>query len=316
MFDALRDRVRRPRREETLPDPASSLLDDDPALDLLAQELGELGGVELFAAPRERTLARLRTEVRAQKARGAFSGSPRRAVSRVALGGAALALLVGATLGMFALTDGGGDQDQIAGGSSTTDAHVVATTADTQSPGTTGSSVPATVTTEAPVTTVTTVPTTTPSTSHTATTADHPTPTSPPASVRPRTTTTDEPDTTTTTGDAVMTWEDREDSARTVVLSLGERSASGDLAGVDTYVDSSAQSRSRPHDQLVGAALRSPYRVRHRDLHGRPGAPRDDRQRGRRAERPDRGRTAVFGFDTRTDTDGARITAIYAAPPR
>ena len=241
MFDALRERVRRPRREETLPDSASSLFDDDPALDLLAQELGELGGIELFAAPRERTLALLRTEVRAQKARGAFSGSPRRAVSRVALGGAALALLVAATLGMFALTDGGGDQDQIAGGSSTTDSHVVVTTTDTLSPDTTGSSAPATVTTQVPVTTVTTVPTTAQGTDHTATTADQPTPTSPPSSVRPRTTTTDEPDTTSTTGEAVMTWEEREDSARTVVLSVADKIMTGALAGVDTYVASSAQ---------------------------------------------------------------------------
>jgi len=240
MFDALRERVRRPRREETLPEPASSLFDDDPALSLLAQELGELGGLELSAAPRERTLALVRQEVRAQAARGAFSGRPRSTFSHVALGGAAL--LIAASLGLFALAGGLGNGEQTAGGSSTSDTLVAqggGTTTDTQSPDTTGVSVPGTVTSQA---TETTVPVPTPSTDNTGTTGDRPVPTSPPSTVRPRTTTTVAPGTTTTTGGAVMTWEDREDSARTVVLSLADKIMTGTLTDVDGYVTSSAKS--------------------------------------------------------------------------
>lgn len=237
MFDALRERVMRPRREANLPDSAASLLDDDPALFLLAEELGELGGLELSAAPRERTLARVREEVRTQEARGAFLREPRNIFSRVALGGAAL--LVAASIGIFALVGdpGHGGRDQIAGSSSTSDTLVVDTTTDTRSPDTTGTS--ATVTSEAPLTTV---PATTQSTDHPATTDDRPDTTSPPSSVRPRTTTTVTPGTTTTTGGAVMTWEDREDSARTVVLSVADKIMSGTLSGVDQYVASSAKS--------------------------------------------------------------------------
>jgi hypothetical protein len=313
MFDALRERVRRARREETLPESASSLLDDDPVFDLLAQELGELGGVQLLAAPRERTLALLRTEVRAQKARGAFSGGSRRVFPRVALGGAALALLVAASLGMFALTDESGDQDQIAGSSTTSESLAVGTTTDTQSPDTTGSSVPDTVTTEAPATTVTTVPATTPTTVHTATTGHQPVPTSPPSSARPRTTTTDEPDTTTTTGEAVMTWKDREDSARTVVLSVADKIMTGSLAGVDTYVASSAQS-DLAH---MIAAVDRPSSARVVSVRETSAGARVLLEMTTSVSD---GQDAVvdvehrFYFDTRADENGALITAIYFAP--
>ena len=309
MFDALRERVRRPRREDTLPEPFSSLLDDDPALGLLAQELGELGGLELSAAPRERTLALLRQEVRAQEARGAFSGSSRSPFSRAALGGAAL--LVAASLGLFALVGGPGNRDQQAGNTSTTDTLVAegGVTTETQSPDTTGSSVPGTVTSQPPVTTV---PSTTPGTHSTATTDDEPVPTSPPSSARPRTTTTVAPGTTTTTDGAVMTWEDREDSARTLVLSLADKIMTGTLTGVDGYVGPNAVSDL---NQMI-------------DSFERPSSARvvtvKDTARGARvllemidSVSDDQGGLVEverrFYLVVSTDDDGSLITAIYAA---
>jgi len=307
MFDALRDRVRRPRREETLQVTASAAFDDDPALSLLAEELGELGSIEFSAASRERTLALVRAEVRAQEARGAFSKGPRTIFSRVALGGAAL--LVAVSLGIFALADGIGDQDQIAGGPSTSDSFVGGATTDTQGPGTTGATVPDTVTTQAPVTTV---PATTPATDHTATTHSRPQPTSPPSSVRQHTTSTDEPDTTTTTGSAVMTWKAREDSARTVVLSVADKIMAGALAGVDTYVASSAQTGLA---QMI-ALLDQPSSAMIVSVRETSAGARVLLEMGTTVSDGQDGVVEVrrrFYFETRSDKNGAVITAIYAA---
>lgn len=319
MFDALRARVRHPRREETLPDAATSLFDDDVAVSLLSEELRGLGQLRVAPAPRERTLALVRREVRAQEARGAFEGSSRRTFSRLAFGGAAL--LVAASLGLFALADRPGNGDQMAGSSSTSDSLVaeVGTTTDTQSqsPDTTGASLPGpdtslpgTVTSQAPGTTL---PATTQSTDHPATT-DGPSPTSPPSSVRPHTTTTVAPGTTTTTtGSAVMTWADREDSARTVVLSLADKITTGALAGVDTYVASSAKSGlawmiaslERPSSAWIVAVKETSSGARvllemsDNVSNGQGGLVKV--QRG-------------FYFETRADKNGTLITAIYAGP--
>ena len=162
------------------------------------------------------------------------------------------------------------------------------------------------------------MPTTTaPGTVHTATTDDQPTPTptSPPASVRPRTTTTDEPDTTSTTGEAVMTWEEREESAEAVVLSVGYKIASGVLAGVDTYVASSAEaglaqminSLERPSGARVVSATETSagFQVL-LEMTDNVGSGQDGLTEVHR----------LFYFDTRTDKNGALITAIYAAPRR
>ncbi|MCJ7795822.1 MAG: hypothetical protein MUQ56_03510 [Thermoleophilia bacterium] len=303
--------MRRPRREDTLPETAPSLFDDDPALGLLAQELGELGGLELSGAPRERILALLRQEVRAQEARGAFSGGSRSTFSRVALGGAAL--LMAASLGLFALAGGLGSGDRMAGSSSTSDTLVAegGTTTDTQSPDTTGVSVPGTVTSQPPVTIV---PTTTPVTDNTATTDDRPVPTSPPSSARPRTTTTVAPGTTTTTtGGAVMTWEDREDSARTVVLSLADKIMTDTLAGVDAYVTSGAKSALA---QMI-ASLERPSSARIVAVKDTSSGARvllemTDNVSDGQGDLEEVHRR--FYFETRADENGALITAIYAGP--
>lgn len=311
MFDALRARVRRPRREETLPDSATSLFDDDAAPTLLSQDLAELGSLRVAPAPRERTLALLRGEVRRQEARGAFKGGSRRTFFRLAYGGAAL--LVAASLGLFALTGGPDDGDKIAGNSTTSDTLVAGTTTDTQSPDTTGLSLPGTVTTHTTQTPVTTVPATTQSTDHPVTTDDGPAPTQPPTSVRPRTTTTVVPGTTTTTGSAVMAWEDREDSARTVVLSVADKIMTGALSGVDTYVASSAKSGlawmiaslERPSSARIVSVRESSTDVRvllemTDNLSDGQGDLKEVHRR--------------FYFETRADETGALITAIYAGP--
>jgi hypothetical protein len=279
---------------------------------LLTQELEGLGGLELMAAPRERTLALVRQEARAQAARGAFSGSPRSTFSRVALGGGAL--LIAASLGLFALAGGLGSGDQTASSSSTSDTLVAegGTTTDTQSPDTTGVSVPGTVTSEAPATTV---PATAPGTDTTATTGDRPVPTSPPSSARPRTTTTVAPGTTTTTGGAVMTWEDREDSARTVVLSLADRIMTDTLTGVDAYVTSGARSALA---QMI-ASLERPSSARIVAVKDTPNGARvllemTDNVSDGQGDLEEVHRR--FYFETRADENGALITAIYAGPAK
>lgn len=290
-----------------------SVLDDDPALTLLSEDLKELGSLRVAPAPRERTLALLRAEVRRQDARGAFKPAPRRTFSRLAY--AAAALLVATGVGLFALTGGPDEGSEVANNPTTSDTHVVGTTTDTQSPDTTGSSLPATVTTHTTQAPVTTEPATTPSTDHVVTTDDEPAPTTPPTSTRPRTTTTVPPGTTTTTGSAVMTWEEREDSARTVVLSVADKIMTGSLAGVDTYVASSAKgglahliaSLERPSAARILSVKETTTGVRVLlEVTDNLSDGQGDLQ-----EVPRR-----FYFETRTDNNGALITAIYAGPAR
>jgi hypothetical protein len=131
--------------------------------------------------------------------------------------------------------------------------------------------------------------------------------------VRPRTTTTDEPDTTSTTGEAVMTWEDREGSARAVVTSVADKITSGALAGVDTYVAPSAQS-GLAHLIAVVDRPSKYWVVSVRETSA--GARVTLEMITTVSEGPD---TVVevahrFYFDTRTDKNGALIIAINNAP--
>lgn len=244
MFNSLRDRLARRPGGEHLPGPVSAL--DTLDLASLAEELGDLGRLDLPAAPRERTWALVRTELGRQEARGAFgraSGRAGRHFGRLALGG--VVLIVAATLGAVGLSGGFGDSDRIADSPSTSGFQVAAggSTTDTQAPSTTGTSLePGTSSSLGPVST--SAPSTEPpSIGSTDTTSNHGSDSTVPAtSPRPHTSTTAAPGTTTTAGDQVMTSEQRENSASTVAMSLGEKIVRGNLSGAEALVTGRAQS--------------------------------------------------------------------------
>lgn len=249
MFNSLRDRLGRRPGEEQLPLSQSAL--DSPELASLAEELGDLGRLDLPAAPRERTWALVRAEVGRRENRSAFgrAGSAAGArFGRLALGGAALVVAV--TLGAVGLTGGFSDSDLTADSTSTSGLLVAdgGPTTDTSAPGTTGTSLGSgTSSSLGPVSTgaPSTEPPSTepPSTDVTGTTAKHGSAsTVPVTSPRPHTGTTAPASTTTTAGDQVMTSEQRENSAGTIAMSLGEKIVTGNLSGAEALVTGRAQS--------------------------------------------------------------------------
>lgn len=225
---------------------------DSPDLDSLAHELGDLGRIDLAAAPRERTWALVRAEAEKQEMRGAFA---RRNVAsgrlgRLALGGAALVAAV--TLGVVGLTGGFNNPDQTADGSSTSGSVVAdgGATTETQAPGTSGSVPSVTESTQGP--TQTGSPATGPASTRPPVSNETTSPRStaggtqgtsvPSTSPVVHTNTTQSPGTTTTGGGAVMTSEQRESSARTLAMSLGDKIVTGNVSGALSLATPSARS--------------------------------------------------------------------------
>lgn len=308
--------------------PLDGFVDDalaDPALAALTDELSALGAVSVPASARQRGLALVHEEYARQQERGALG--PARGTGllfrgRLALG--SVAVVLAAFLGLVGLYGGGnpshwaGSVDPTGSSTSPTSPEVSGSTATSQHAGTSGTSAADTTGTTLPGgATVSTLPSTTGSSVETGSTITAPSSTTrtsikPPAS----STSTSKPgDFTSTTARAVLTREQRENSARIVAMYLSDKVVLNDTDAASSVLAGSA---GAGFVQLV-SSLEAPYSYSLVSV-----AIGDGSSTRVLVEFLDRVETGEgtsetarrFYYEMKVDVSGALVTAIYTAPAR